>query len=157
MGWLALETGDTAGWGIAGLGLCAVLAVAVSLRWPSALGVALALLGGTYALTLAVAAPAVDPRAAAVSATLVLVAGLVDWTYELRTTSPDEPGTQWRRAMWIATGGIIAFATAESVLALADIAAGGGIVLDAIGAVAAVAVVAIVLVLALDSGRNASP
>lgn len=139
------------------VGLGGALGVAVALIWPPALAAGLALSAAAYAILLAVDEPPLDGRAAVVATCLVLIAGLVDWSLELRTTSPDEPGGRWRRLLWIAVGGVGAFALAGGLLALTDLARTGGILVEAVGAVAALAAVVLLSRLASPREADASP
>lgn len=147
--WLAAEASGVIAWPVLAIGLSGSVAVGIALLWPPALAAGLALPGAAYATLLAVDQPSLDGRAAIVSACLVVIAGLVDWSLELRASSPDEPGGRWRRLAWVAAGGIGALALGGALLALVDLARTEGIVVEAIGAAAALT--AIVLVARLAS------
>lgn len=139
---------------MAALGGLGTAAVAVALILPHALAGGLSLLGGAYATLLAVDEPPLDARATVVAAALLVVAGLADWSVELRTTSPDEPGGLWRRPFWIAIGGIGTLALGGVLLAVVDLARTDGIVVEAIGTAAAL--VAVVLVARLAGAQRGS-
>lgn len=131
------------------LGAAGTAAVAAALLLPYALVVGLSLLGGAYATLLAVDEPPLDGRATVVAAGLVIVAGLADWSVELRTTSPDEPGGLWRRPFWIAIAGSGTLALGGVLLAVVDLARTDGILVEAIGTAAALVAVVLVARLAV--------
>lgn len=142
--WLGLEAGGAIAWPVVALGLLGSAGVAVSLLWPPALTCAIALLGASYALLLAVDDPPLDGRASLLAAGLVVASELSGWSIELRTTSPDEPGLAWQRAVWIATEGIGAVALTGAILAIVDFARADGVAVEALGAAAALAALALI-------------
>lgn len=99
-------------------------------------------------MLLAVDDPPLDTRAALVGAGLLVVAGLVDWSLELRLTSPDEPGVRWRRLAAIGSLGIAALAIDGGLLAVVDLARPDGIGVEVLGAGAALATLGLVAWLA---------
>jgi hypothetical protein len=137
------------------LGVAGAAAVAVALLVPYALVAGLSLLGGAYATLLAVDQPPLDARSTVVAAGLLVVAGLADWSVELRTTSPDEAGELWRRPFWVALGGIGTLALGGALLAIVDLARTEGIVVEAIGTAAALAAVVLVARLAVTQRTDA--
>jgi hypothetical protein len=150
-----LEAGATSRLPVAVLGAAGTAAVAVALLLPYALVAGLALLGGAYATLLGVDQPPLDARATVVAAGLLVVAGLADWSVELRTTSPDEAGGLWRRPFWIALGGIGTLALGGVLLAVVDLTRTEGIVVEAIGTAAALTAVVLVARLAATQRADA--
>lgn len=148
--WLALDAGPSARGPVAGLALAGLAAVPVATLWPPALTAVAAFPVAGYAALLVIDDPALDGRAAVLAAALVVTAGLVDWSIELRTTSPDEPGGRWRRPAWIAVAGIATVALCGALLAVVDLVHAEGAAVEALGAVAALAAVALLLALARD-------
>jgi hypothetical protein len=146
--WLAAESSDTIRAAVLGIALTGAVAVAAALVWPPALPAAVVLPGAAYATLVAVDDPPLDGRAAVLAACLVTVAGLADWSIELRTTSPDEPGGRWRRLAWIALWAICSLALGGALLALVDLARTDGFLVEVIGVVAALAALALVARLA---------
>lgn len=157
--WLAAESSDTIRAAVLGIALTGAVAVAAALVWPPALPAAVVLPGAAYATLLAVDQPPLDGRAAILAACLVSIAGLADWSIELRTTSPDEPGGRWRRLAWIALAAIGALAFGGSLLAIVDLARTDGILVEAIGVVAALAALVLVARLArpVDDPETTEP
>lgn len=135
-------------------GLAGAGAAGASVVWPTALGPALALSGGAYALLLAIDDPPLDSRAAGVAAVLVVVGELVGWGRELGGPSQDEPGGAWRRPVWIAGVAALALGLSWLLLALVDLVRVEGLAVEAVGAVAALA--ALVVVRRTAAQRNAA-
>lgn len=146
--WLSLAAGPNARWPVAGLALAGTGALPVALFWPPALTAVLALPAAAYGALLVIDDPPLDGRAATLAAALVVTAGLADWSIELRTTSPDEPGGRWRRLAWIAVAGITTVALCGALLAGVDLVRAEGIAVEALGALAALAAVALLVALA---------
>lgn len=136
-------------WPVLALGLGGAVAVGVSLAWPPGLTAALVLPGSAYALLLAVESPQLGFDAALVATALLITAGLVDWSLELRLTSRAEQGGTWRRLAWLALGGASTFALVTALLALVDVTRRSGILFETLGAVAACAVLAVLAVIAM--------
>lgn len=147
-GWLALEADTTARFPVLVAGLTGAGLVALALLWPLLLAGGLALLGVAYAVLLAIEEPALDGRSAIVAAGLLVVAGLADWSEELRTTTPDEPGGLWRRPFWVAIGAIGTLGLGAALLAVVDLARTEGIVVEVLGTAAALTVIVLVVRLA---------
>lgn len=148
--WLAVEAGATARWPVAGLALAGTAALPLALLWAPALTAVVALPGAAYATLLVLDDPPLDGRAALLAAGLVVTAGLADWSLELRTTSPDEPGGRWTRLAWIAVGGLATVAVCGAMLAAVDLVRAEGVAVQALGAVAALAALALLVALARD-------
>lgn len=113
------------------------LVVALALGRPEPVAGALALLAAEYALVLVVDDPALDSRSVLVGATLLVVGELSFLCLETRSTTPGEPGAVARRIGFVAAFALGALFVGLALLALADVARAGGIVVDALGAVAA--------------------
>lgn len=140
-GWLALEASEAMRWPVLAIALGGTAGTVVALVWPAALPGALVLPVAAYATILAADEPPLDGRSAALAALLVVVAGLVDWSVELRTTSADEPGGRWRRLLWIALWALAALALGGVLLAIVDLARAEGLAVEALGVLAALAAV----------------
>jgi hypothetical protein len=147
-GWLALEAGPSARPFVLVAGLAGAVLVAPALLWPLLLAAGLALLGTAYAVLLAIDEPSLDGRSAVVAAGLVVVAGLADWSVELRTTTPDEPGGLWRRPFWVAVGAIATLGLGAALLAVVDLLRTEGLAIEALGTAAALAAVVLLVRLA---------
>ena len=154
--WLSVVASGAIRWPVLAVCLGGTAATAVALAWPVALPAALVLPAAAYAIVLEVDDPPLDGRAAVLAAALVVLAGLVDWSIELRTTSPDEVGGRWRRLLWIAVWGLCALALGGVLLALVDLARTEGLVVEAIGVVAALAAVGIIARLAARGRDDAA-
>ena len=136
-GWLALAASSGLRLPVLAIALGGTVGTVAALAWPAALPGALVLPVAAYATILAVDEPALDGRSAALAALLVVVAGLVDWSVELRTTSVDEPGGRWRRLLWIALWALAALGLGGMLLALVDLARAEGLAIEALGVLAA--------------------
>ena len=139
--WLALEPAGPSRYGAGAAGGLAVLVLATGLLlgWAATIPSALLLLGGGYALFLAVEDVALDLRAAGVAATLLVIAELAYWSLELRADVTDEPGSYGRRVAILALLGLGAMALTAGLLALVDVAGRGGVAIEIAGACAALA------------------
>ena len=147
--WLTVLPDGPSGYGTgiaAGLAVL-VLTVGLVLRWASMIPPALVLLGGGYALFLAVEDVPIDLRAAAIAAALLLTAELAYWSLELRADVTDEPGSYWRRVALLALLGVGAMALSGGLLALVDVAGRGGLAIETAGAVAALGALLVLLLL----------
>lgn len=120
------------------LGL-ALLALGLASRWPSALGLALAALGGEYAVLFAAEGGRLDRFVPVYAAGLFLVAELAFWSIERRVPAWSEPSLLERRLAFLVGACVAAASVAALVTVLAAAAGGGGIVLEAVGVAAATA------------------
>lgn len=154
-GWLALEGGATARPPVLAAGLTGAGLVTLALLWPLLLAGGLTLLGGAYGVLLAVEEPPLDGRSVIVAAALLVVAGLVDWSVELRTTTPDEAGGLWRRPFWVAVGAIGTLGLGAVLLAVVDLVRTEGVVIEVLGTAAALTVVVLVVGLAAQRENDA--
>ncbi|HEY7729378.1 MAG TPA: hypothetical protein VH950_00585 [Gaiellaceae bacterium] len=148
--WIALAAETATGWGCLAIGVLAVLTLAVGLAagWPSAIPVALALLGAEYAVFLGVDGIAVDARAPLVAAALLMTAELAYWSLELRAAIAEEAGAIARRVAFVTLLALLGMLLGAVMLALVDAAGGEGLWLEALGAAAALAALVLVLGLA---------
>ncbi len=142
---------------VAAIGVAAVVAVcgAVVLGKPEPLVVALALLGGAYAVILAIDEPPLDGRAAIVGALMLAVGELGYLSLGARSAVTDEAGTLARRIAGVMTLALLALAAGATVLIVVDVFRTGGIVVEAVGVAAAAAAVGL-LVLAARGARGGS-
>lgn len=120
------------------LGL-ALLALGLASRWPSALGLALAALGGEYAVLFAAEGGRLDRFVPVYAAGLFLVAELAFWSIERRVPAWSEPSLLERRLAFLVGACVAAASVAALVTVLAAAGGGGGIVLEAVGVAAATA------------------
>lgn len=134
------------------IALGGTVATGLALAWPTVLPGAIVLPVAAYAVVLEVDDPPLDGRSAVLAAALVVVAGLVDWSLELRSTSPDETGGRWRRLLWVATWGLCALGLGGLLLALVDLARAEGLAVEAVGVLAALAAVGLLARLARRGG-----
>lgn len=153
--WLALDADGELG-GLAGLlgaAGCLCLAVWLALRRAETVAPALALVGGEYALLVAIDADVLDTRVPLVAAGLLAAGELAAWSLEQRTVVLDDAGSWWRRLSAILLEAAGASVVAEVLLAAAGAgrSAGGSLVLEGLGALA-LAAGALVLV-RLAAGR----
>lgn len=126
-----------------------LLAAALSLRHATALVWSLVLLGGSYALWLALGTHALDQRAPVVGAGLLLVAELSFDSLEPEIGRVETP-VLVARALVIAAAVVAAMAAGVLVIGAAAVPLRGGVAVTALGAVAAVLVLALIARLARD-------
>jgi hypothetical protein len=113
-------------------------------RFPTAVPVAVVVLGAEYAAMLAVEDDVLDPRAPVLAAVLFAIAELGYWSLELRDAVADEPGTYLRRLGLLSGLTLAALALGELLLVAVDLGERGGIAIEAVGVAAAVGALAIV-------------
>ncbi len=156
-GLIAARASEQLAIGAAALGAGGVVALGVGLilRTPVLVAPAAALLGGAYALSLAVDGEAPDRQAPLVGVALLLVCELGFWAHELQTTSPDEPGSRSRHVAWLALLAAGALLPGFALLALADLLRFEGIAVEVLGAAAAAAAIAGLIALT-RGGRRAT-
>ena len=154
-GWLTLVAGADAARPVAAVGLAAVIAVgaAVTLGRPEPLVAALVLLGGAYAVILAIDEPHLDGRSAIVGALLLAVGELGYLSFGARSAVTDEAGTLARRIAWVMTVVLLALGAGATVLIVVDLFRTGGLVVEAVGVAAAATAVGL-LVLAARGARH---
>jgi len=126
---------------------------AVVLGKPEPLVVALGLLGGAYAVILAIDEPPLDGRAAIVGALMLAVGELGYLSLGARSAVTDEAGTLARRIAGVMTLVLLALAAGATVLIVVDVFRTGGIVVEAVGVAAAATAVGL-LVLAARGARS---
>jgi hypothetical protein len=113
------------------------LIAALVLGWPRLVPLSLVLLGGAYALYLAVDSPPLDVAASAFAAGLLVTAELAYWSLEEREAVVAERGEALRRLGFVAILGASALVLSGALLALADLARTRGLAIDLLGAAAA--------------------
>ena len=138
---------------VAGVGgLAAILLVlALSVRLPGLVAWAIAVAGGAYAAALLLRNGTIDGFAPLYAVGLLLVAELAYWSLELHV--PSEEGIVARRAGRLALLALVSGGVAALVLAASELAAEGGLALEAIGVAAVGGALALVAVL-LRSTRS---
>ena len=151
--WLALLAGPDAVRPVIGLGTGAVVVLVVSLAAgrSAPLVVALALLGGAYAMILAIDDPSLDLHAAVVGAALLAVGELAYLSVETRYAVTEEAGAVARRVASVTVLALLALAIGAAILALVDLLRTGGITIEAVGVAAAAAAIGLLVVAARDA------
>jgi hypothetical protein len=113
--------------------------------WPFLIPLAVAAVGGSYAVQLAIDDARLDTAAPVVAVGLLLAAELAYWSLDERTRTSGDPGQGFRRLAFVALVGAAALVVASALLAVVDEVRASGLGLDLVGAIAAVAVVVTVL------------
>lgn len=126
-----------------------MLAAGFAFRRPTVFLWALVLLGGNYALWLALGTHALDQRIPVVAAGLLLVAELAFDSIEPEVGKP-EATVVLARAIALALVVLAAVGAAALVLAVAAIPLSGGVAVTGLGALAAVLALALIMRLAAD-------
>ena len=129
------------------------LVVAVVLGWSPLVPVAVALVGGTYAVELAIDDAPLDVSVPVIALGLLLAAELAYWSLDERCRAPGDAGQGLRRVALVALGGVAAVVVAGGLLVLVDAVRTRGLAIDLLGALAAAAVLAMVLVAARTQSR----
>jgi hypothetical protein len=129
---------------------------AIVLGWSPLVPLAVALVGGTYAVELAIDDAPLDVSVPVIALSLLFAAELAYWSLDERSRVPGDPGQGLRRAALVALGAMGALVVASALLALVDEVRARGIALDLAGAVATVAVVVMVLATARDQSSSGS-
>lgn len=124
-----------------------VLVIALVLGWSVLVPWSVVSLGAAYAVSLH-GSDAIDGRAPAVGALLVLVAELAYWSVERRTPIGDEAGLHLRRAASVLATTAAAAAVGTALLTATAVPLGGSVALDGLGLAAAAAAVATLAILA---------
>jgi hypothetical protein len=115
---------------------------------PRVVPLPLVLLGGAYAVYLAVDDVPLDSAAPVLAAGLFLSAELAYWSLEERESFRGEPGETLRRIAVLTGLGAAALLASATLLALADVARTRGLAVDLVGATAAGAVLALIVLYA---------
>jgi hypothetical protein len=131
-----------------GIASIVCLSAALALGLPRLLPLPFLLLGGAYAVYLAVDDVPLDPTAPVLAAALLVSAELAYWSLEEREKIPGEPGEVLRRIGVLLGLGAAALVLSGALLALADVTRAKGLVIDLVGATAAGAVLALILAIA---------
>ena len=126
---------------------------AIVLGWSPLVPLAVALVGGTYAVELAIDDAPLDVSVPVIALSLLFAAELAYWSLDERHRAPGDVGQGLRRAALVALGGVAAVVVAGGLLVLVDAVRTRGLALDVLGALAAVAVLATLL---LSSRRDRS-
>lgn len=126
---------------------------AIVLGWSPLVPLAVALVGGTYAVELAIDDAPLDVSVPVIALSLLFAAELAYWSLDERCKATGDVGQGLRRAALVALGGVAAVVVAGGLLVLVDAVRTRGLALDVLGAVAAVAVLATLL---LSSRRERS-
>ena len=121
------------------------LVAALVQSWPWLVPPAVAVVGGSYAVELAIDDAPLDVTVPVVGAGLLLAAELAYWSLDERIPVPGHPGQGLRRAALVALGATSALLVMSALLVLVDEVRGRGLALDLIGVVASVSVLAIIL------------
>ena len=131
----------------------AVLLAALIARVAALVPWAVALTGGEYATSLALAGGGIDPLAPLYAGALFLLAETAYWATERETVLAERTVTMRRLWMVLGTAGVAVLAAAM-LLVEADVPLDGGIALEALGVAAAAATLAIVAWLARRHARS---
>ena len=126
--------------------LCLVGALALGA--PRLVPLPFLLLGGAYAVYLAVDDVPLDPAAPVLAAGLFISVELAYWSLDERESFRGEPGETLRRIAVVAGLGAVALLASGALLALADVVHSRGLAVDLVGATAASAVLALIAVYA---------
>ena len=119
---------------------------AIVLGWSPLVPVAVALVGGTYAVELAIDDAPLDVSVPVIALSLLFAAELAYWSLDERDGAKGEPGDDLRRSAYVAGLGLAALLVAAVVLALVDAVRARGLGVDVAGAAAAsLALLAVVL------------
>jgi hypothetical protein len=139
---------------VAILGLLALVAALV-LAQAWLVATSLLLLGGVYAMHLAVDDAPLDLAVVLVAAGVLVTAELAYWSLEERQRVKSEPGEGLHRLTFVGFLGVAATVVAVVLLGLVDIVQARGLAVDLLGAMAAAAVL-LAVVLAAGGGRTRS-
>ena len=118
---------------------------AIVLGWSPLVPLAVALVGGTYAVELAIDDAPLDVSVPVIALSLLFAAELAYWSLDERCKATGDVGQGLRRAALVALGGVAAVVVSGGLLVLVDAVRTRGLALDVLGAVAAVAVLATLL------------
>jgi hypothetical protein len=132
----------------------ALLGLGLASRWPGALGLALAALGGEYAVLFAAEGGRLDRYVPVYATGLLFVAELAFWSIERRVPAWSEPNLVERRLAFLIGACVGAAAVAALVTVLAAAAGGGGIVLEAVGVAAVTASLGLLVLLVRRSAPS---
>ena len=131
-----------------------LFAVGLAARSGSALGWALAALGGEYTVLFTTQGPALDELAPLYAGAFVLVAELAFWSIERRVPAWTETGLIERRMAHLVATFVGAALVAALVIVVAAASGGGGVVLEAIGVAAVIGALALLAMLVRRSAAE---
>jgi hypothetical protein len=120
-----------------------VLVVGIGLGRSVAVPWAIAGLGAEYALSLGNGD--LDGRVPLYAVALLVTAELAYWSVRLRRSAADEPGMAQRRLIALLLGATAALVVCITLVTLARVQLGGGLLAEAAGLVASVAALALLL------------
>ena len=126
---------------------------AIVLGWSPLVPLAVALVGGTYAVELAIDDAPLDVSVPVIALSLLFAAELAYWSLDERCKATGDVGQGLRRAALVALAGVVALVLAAALLVLVDEVRTRGLGLDLVGALAAAAVLTTVLVAARAQSR----
>jgi hypothetical protein len=129
-----------------------VLLVALVARLPSLVLSGVAILGAEYAVSLLLRGGTIDGKAPLFAVGLLLVAEGSYWSFEPHL--PSDPGIAGRRLGRLAILGLVGGGVSALVLAVSELAAEGGLGLEALGVAAAGGALTLVALLALSAARH---
>lgn len=131
-----------------------LFAIGLTARFGSALGWALAALGGEYTVLFTAQGPALDEFAPLYAGAFVLVAELAFWSIERRVPAWTEPGLVERRLARLVGMSVGAALVAALVIVVAAVSGGGGVALEAIGVAAVIGALTLLAVLVRRSAAE---
>ena len=132
------------------------LVAALVQSWPWLVPPAVAVVGGSYAVELAIDDAPLDVGVPVVGVGLLLTAELAYWSLDERIPVPGYPGQGLRRAALVVVGATGALLVMSALLVLVDEVRGRGLALDLVGVIAAVAVVVTVVTTARSQSSSGS-
>lgn len=133
---------------------CVLLVAAVVLEWSPLVPASLVLVGTGYATHLGLDRPALDVRAPALAALLLLAAELAYWSLEESGEAGSDPGEGWRRLAVVVGFGVGALVVSALLLALVDLVRAQGLAVDLLGAAAAAGALVALALIARDRRRT---
>jgi hypothetical protein len=126
----------------------ALLAFGLAVRWPGALGLGLAALGGEYAVLFAAEGATLDRLTPVYAVGFLFVAEVAFWSIERRVPAwSDATALEWRLARLAAACVGAAGVAALTTVSAAAATGGGGVVLESFGVGAAIGSVVILAAL----------
>ena len=134
------------------VGIVALVA-AVVLGWSTLIPAAIVVVGGVYAIQLAIDDAGLDSSAPVFAAGLLVTAELAYWSLEESERVRGDAGDGLRHAAFVATLGVGALLVASVLLALVDSVNTRGLAVDLLGAAAAAAALFAVVFVARRHGQ----
>ena len=134
------------------VGIVALVA-AVVLGWSTLIPAAMVVVGGVYAIQLAIDDAGLDGAAPVFAAGLLVTAELAYWSLEESERVPGDAGDGLRHAAVVAALGVGALLVASVLLSLVDAVSTRGLAVDLLGAAAAAAALFAVVFVARGHGQ----